>query len=352
MNKDHTNELDPTTPITEQGSHWWILLDQGHATPADKQAFSEWIARGPERIEAFLQAARLTKALKSKKLRWPDTPVETLLREAKQSPADIVSLFSTHSPQVNSETPRSRRKRPLMFAIAATVLVAIACTWAFLSGPQRYATAIGEQRSVVLADGSVVMLNTSSNIEVKLEKTRRTIKLMAGEALFQVAHDKARPFDVIAGNTTIRAVGTQFNVDRRSATTTVTVVEGKVSVDSSSQNPEGKTPDMPNSVTLSAGEGVTVSPRVKPHAAAANVATATAWTQRRLVFEHRPLGEVAEEFNRYNRHEIRIESRELRNQEVTGVFQANDPDSFLDFVAKIPGVKIEQQADATKVVSN
>jgi transmembrane sensor len=352
MNKDHMNELDPTTPITEQGSHWWILLDEGHATPADKKAFSEWIGRGPERIEAFLQAARLTKALKSKNLRWPDTSVEVLLREAKQSPADIVSLFSTNSPQLNLKPPRSRRKPPLMFAIAATLLVAIACAWVFLTSPQRYATTIGEQRSVVLNDGSVVTLNTSTTIQVKLTKAVRTIQLLSGEALFQVAHDKARPFDVIAGNTTVRAVGTQFNVDHRASSTTVTVVEGRVSVESGSENPVDQTPDIGTSIPLIAGEGITVSPRVKSHATAANVATATAWTQRRLVFEHRPLGEVAAEFNRYNRREIQIESAELRSQEVTGVFQANDPSSFLDFVAKIPGVKIERQADATKVVSN
>lgn len=352
MNKDHMNELDPATPITEQGSHWWILLDEGQPTAADKKAFSEWIGRGPERIEAFLQAARLTKALKSKKIRWPDTPVEVLLRETTQSFADIVSLFSTSSPQLDVRAPRSRRRPPLMFAAAATLLVAIACAWVFLTSPQRYATAIGEQRSVVLNDGSIVILNTSSNIEVKLEKTRRTIKLVSGEALFQVAHDKARPFDVIAGNTKVRAVGTQFNVDRRASGTTVTVVEGKVSVESGSENPERKSPDIGTSIPLCAGEEVTVSPRAHPRAAPANVATATAWTQRRLVFEHRPLGEVAGEFNRYNRREISIESAELRSQEITGVFQTNDPSSFLDFVAKIPGVRIDRQGDVIKVVSN
>jgi transmembrane sensor len=80
------------------------------------------------------------------------------------------------------------------------------------------------------------------------------------------------------------------------------------------------------------------------------VATATAWTQRRLVFEHRPLGEVADEFNRYNRQKIQIESPELQSQEITGVFQANDPNSFLDFIAKIPGVRIEREGSVTKVI--
>jgi transmembrane sensor len=77
---------------------------------------------------------------------------------------------------------------------------------------------------------------------------------------------------------------------------------------------------------------------------------ATAWTQRRLIFEHRQLGEVAEEFNRYNRQVIEIQSAELRSQEVTGVFQANDPASFLTFLARLPGVTIENSADHSRFV--
>ena len=66
------------------------------------------------------------------------------------------------------------------------------------------------------------------------------------------------------------------------------------------------------------------------------------WTERRLVFESRPLGEVADEFNRYNLDQIRIEDPDLRQQQVTGMFQADDPRSFLDFVAEIPGVTIRE----------
>ncbi len=247
---------------------------------------------------------------------------------------------------------RNRRSRlPWVFAMAAALFAAVLCTWFFFTAPQRYATAVGEQRSVVLNDGSVVTLNTSSSIQVTLAKTRRTIKLEAGEALFQVAHDKTRPFDVIAGHTTVRAVGTQFNVDRRASRTTVTVVEGKVSVqnvapDAGSNDSGGGGP-----IPVSAGEELVVAPQALLRAVAANVAAATAWTQRRLVFEHRPLGEVAAEFNRYNLQQIHIDSARLEAQEVTGTFQANDPDSFLDFVAKIPGVRIERRADSTDVVS-
>ncbi len=83
VNDEHMSDLDPMVPINEQASRWCILLRGGNATRADKKAFGEWVSRSPERVEAYIQAVRLTKALKSKNVRWPDTPVEVLVREAK-----------------------------------------------------------------------------------------------------------------------------------------------------------------------------------------------------------------------------------------------------------------------------
>ena len=353
MNPEHMSEVDPTAPISEQAAHWCILFRGRNATRADKKAFGHWVSRSPERIEAYIRAVRLTTTLTSKKVRWPDTPVEILVRQTIETPANILSLSPSNGVPAKRTAHRGGgRPLPLMLAIAATtLLVVIGCAWAFLTAPQRYTTAIGEQRSIVLSDGSVVTLNTSSNIEVKFAKARRTIYLVAGEALFQVAHDKMRPFDVIAGNTRVRAVGTQFNVDRRAGSTTVTVVEGKVSVASAPETPGDQNAEIDSPIPVSAGEEVILRPRVRPRAAPVNVALATAWTQRRLVFERRHLGEVAVEFNRYNRQEIHIESAKLSSLEVTGTFQADDPSSFLDFIAKIPGVKIERQYDSITVES-
>jgi transmembrane sensor len=364
MRKDHTTELGSSTSVTQQASHWWVLLNSGAATPADHQAFGEWVTRSPERVEAFLQSIRLAQALRSDKTRWPDTPIEDVICAAKAAPAAV-----SHLPlRLQIETPvaqadgKVRESDPLgaprehsdigaaglrilvpRIAMAAAITLAVlVASWYFLLSPQRFQTALGEQRSVVLNDGSVVTLNTSSAIKVSMVKDRRTITLLSGEALFQVAHDPSRPFEVKTGDTTVRAVGTQFDVDRRAAGTTVTVVEGKVAVFTA---PASSNDGEADSLPLAAGEQLTVAPRTKSHAIRANVAAATAWTQRKLIFENRPLGEVAAEFNRYNRQSIDIRSPELRSQEVTGVFQANDPDSFMLFLAKIPDVNIERSAD-------
>jgi transmembrane sensor len=369
MRKDHPTELGSTTSATQQASHWWVLLNSGGATPADHQAFGEWVARSPERVEAYLQSIRLAQALRSDKTCWPDTPVEEVICAARAAPAAVSHLplksqIETPVAQLDGEAqepvqfrlPRERRASgvaglrvlvPRLAAAAAITLAVLAGASYFLWSPQRFQTVLGEQRSVVLSDGSVVTLNTSSSIKVSMVKERRTVTLLSGEALFQVAHDASRPFEVKTGDTTIRAVGTQFDVDSRAAGTTVTVVEGKVAVFTV---PAGGNDGEVSNLPLAAGEQLTVAPRSKSHTVRANVAAATAWTQRKLIFESRPLGEVVAEFNRYNRRSIDIRNPELRSQEVTGVFQADDPDSFMLFLAKIPDVHIQRSPDGESFV--
>jgi len=346
MQKD---EIDSTTSITEQASAWWMLLNHGDATPADHHAFGEWVARSPERVEAFLQTARLTRALQSKELQWPDTPVETLIREAKSIPGEVIGLpvrHRRHPSMQYSASPWTRRA-----VVAGIVAVVAGAVGWYFSSTEYYQTAIGEQRSVVLSDGTVVTLNTSSEIKVHMARDHRTVELVSGEALFEVARDPVRPFDVAAGKTTVRAVGTQFNVDRRPSATTVTVVEGKVAVFTGDDPRAGLGADETDNLPVAAGEQVIVAPNSIPHTARVNLATATAWTQRRLVFEHRPLGEVAEEFNRYNRERIEIQSPALRDQEITGVFEANNPESFMTFLEKVPDVMVERTGDRRVIVT-
>ena len=171
-------------------------------------------------------------------------------------------------------------------------------------------------------------------------------------------HDPARPFVVRAGNALLSDVGTQFNVDMRSNGTTVTVVEGRVAVDSGrpgenagAQAAHGR-PGTLEALILGANDRVVITPAglgAPQHGV--NVAPTVAWMQRQLMFEHQPLSDVAEEFNRYNRDRIDIDSAELKRQEVTGVFEANDPASFVAFLSGIPGVEIREGANGTHIVT-
>jgi transmembrane sensor len=144
----------------------------------------------------------------------------------------------------------------------------------------------------------------------------------------------------------VRAVGTQFDIDQRATRTAVTVVKGRVAVIA----PDSHTGDPP---VLSAGDRVVVDsagPGALEHDV--NLAEATAWTHQELVFHHRPLGEVADEFNRYNVGRIEIRSPALRDQEVTGTFRSNDVASFVAVLEGIPGVEVNGDGTGGYVITS
>lgn len=375
------NDISPrassalTPAVLEEAAHWWLLLNDGSPTPAQQREFSAWVARSPERIEAYLHTARLHRALVSPAMSWPATSAEELIRAARTSASNVALLdVGSHGlaelrggatgpddpVQADQDSAAASRAswtvwRFRSVGIAATLLLAVLGVIGYQWMPERYETRIGEQRSVLLTDGSVVTLNTASRVDVRWERERRIVRLRAGEALFAVAPDAQRPFYVEAGHATVRAVGTQFNVNRSATDTIVTVLEGKVEVrsggdpDDALAAPVRKTGG--DHVLLASAERVRVTAgKVNRPERLADVATVTAWTQRQLVFDHATVFDVAAEFNRYNPEQIRIESPTLGAEPVTGVFAANDPESFIAFLTRIPGVTVAQDLDGTRRV--
>lgn len=358
MTRPGAPTIDELAPVSEQAAHWWVILHEETCTAADREAFAAWVRRSPERVEAFLRVNMTMGTLQSKQRRWPETPADELIRQARGASAEILP-FARVRPAARGFRPFAfLGTRMFMYASFAAVCCTVLIAW-LVWAPQHFDTDIGEQRSVLLADGSVIMLNTSSAIEVRYTDQRRFIRLVRGEALFDVAHDSQRPFDVDTGTAVVRAVGTRFNVDRRAHRTTVSVVEGKVKVTSDALAREpptaasGSAPAVePAAEFLSQAQRLVVTDTgMSEPELIADIAPVTAWTRRQLVFENQPLGEVAEEFNRYNRHHILIRSPQLRTQSVTGVFQANDSSSFLAFISNIPGVRVSTSDAGHFVIS-
>jgi transmembrane sensor len=242
-----------------------------------------------------------------------------------------------------------------------------------------------------------VDLNVRSSIRVEFSNSERRVELLDGQALFQVAKDKERPFIVRSGDATVRAVGTQFDVDRKSSGTTITVLEGRVAVYSDvhqAQGTEGrslvpsaedasprqsKQASLPSSssrhdaaeprplgatgaapavpappagltdpsggaaVFVSAGEQVTVTPAAVPEPQHADLSATTAWMQqRRMIFDATRLSDVVQEFNLYNHRQLVIDSTELADFRVSGVYSSTDPASLLRFLREQPGIRITE----------
>jgi transmembrane sensor len=316
---------DNSSSISEQAAQWWALLHEGAASSAEKQEFAQWVARAPECIEAYLRVARVHAALSRPGLRWPKTPRATLVEAATTAPPNTTALPR----QWARAEPRGKQRLPALIAVgvAAALLVAVGASWLMRSLPQQVQTNFGEQRSVLLREGSRVTLNTASKIKVRIGADRRVVELVQGEALFEIAPDTRRPFEVRVGKTVVRVLGTQFDVDQRQNLTQVTVVEGRVAVVGAAVLSAG------DRALIEAGGSMRLQHDVNP-------AEATAWTRHQLIFERRPLGEIAAEFNRYNVGHIEIGTQALSAQELTGTFQSNDTASFVAFIAHIPGVRV------------
>lgn len=312
----------------------WLQRLRDEDTPEVRAAFSDWVRRGVGNLQEFLLAQAMWRELDH---------IDAGTRERLWSAPDegtVVDFASRQAPPVQAtQATALPRRRARVLAAACVVMFAVltgALWFQSRPHPDTFVTRIGEQKTVKLSDGSVVYLNTGSRIEVGFRRDERVVTLVAGEALFSIAHDAARPFYVLTDSARIRAVGTQFNVYRNSgAETRVAVIEGVVQVSRDTAGTEGP-------VRLGAGDEAKVGAKGVVKSVEPSVQRAVSWRSRRLVFPDNPVGEISEEFNRYNSIPIRIEGEALRERRMGGTFDADDPAPLLDFLARDSRVEIQR----------
>ena len=231
-----------------------------------------------------------------------------------------------------------------LFPIAgalAIVLAALAFVALWTDRPRTYATQVGEQRMIVLADGSRVWLDTNSQIEVRLHRAKREVDLAQGQALFQVAHDAAHPFTVRAGNAEVRAIGTRFDVRREGSAVQVLLIEGVVAV---RRTADGST------WRLGANQKLLLPPHGAAAAVTADTARAASWTTGRLTFEDTPLGDALAEVNRYSPHKLVLSDPILAQERVSGVFEAGDTRAFAAAMSELYSLRQESGANGEIVL--
>jgi transmembrane sensor len=252
---------------------------------------------------------------------------------------------------LKSRPGRRSRIRWQWLAVAATLIVAIVTADIVLfhipAADHHLRTARGEQRTLELPDGSVLRLNTLSRAKVMYDEHVRRVELIEGEALFQVAKDSQRPFEVHTPDAVVRALGTTFNVYRRADGTRIAVVEGKVSLTSHDTRSAAARPGLalgPNQVARVETDGAVGVPRD------VDAGQVTAWTQRRLIFDEEPLASVVAEFNRYSQRQLRIEDAALAQLHINGVFDADDPDALIAYLLRIQRVSVREGEANTRVL--
>lgn len=223
-------------------------------------------------------------------------------------------------------TPKTRR----WAALAAAAVVACAAgygSYLWWNSPDDYSTARGERRVITLADGSRLSLDSDTEVTVRYRAHERALHLLKGQARFDVAHDKTRPFSVIAGRQKVIATGTAFNIDMAGPKVLVTLIEGRVIVleqDQDSSQPLWAT-------QMTAGQQLAAGTR-GPEVSTANLARATAWTSGQIMFDDEPLSSVADRVNRYGNPQVVILDPQVGALKISGVLNAGDTLGFVEIV--------------------
>ncbi len=295
--------------VSDEALAWFVRLRSGDATEEDQRRFEAWRARSPIHAREFDRINAL----------WDD------LDGLKTSTDRRGAEGRTANHAFACPLPKTRKRSAWGWgtSLAAALLVLLAGSlWlpeAWVRLASDYHTETGEQKTLTLADGSKVYLDTGSAISVDFSQQTRRLVLHRGRALFVVTADPRRPFEVDAANGTVRALGTVFEVYKKPNQVTVTVLESAVQV--SRNGPAARlTPGQ--RVHYGPDTGLSGVESVDPGQVAA-------WRRGKLVFNDRPLGEVVNELNRYRHGVILILDQQLRASRVSGIFDIRDPDAVL-----------------------
>ena len=352
--------------IANEAAEWAVRLDAAPLSPSERADLTDWLNASPIHVEELLAAASMLNGFSNvdpeRKL-----DIESLLSE---SGAEIVALDTQRADPPSEPKPTSRRTAWMLSLAAVLVLgfvIAVALPQ-FQTESEApfdvFSTGLGEQRTVALQDGSLLHLNTQSEVRVIYSDTARQIDLVSGEAMFDVIEDENRPFRVIAGGTIAEALGTIFTVRLVDNTAIVAVVEGAVKVDRA-EKVSAVAPKVQQQPVIPAAQARQTEPAVLNPGERARVAdrdpeiavdqqsleVITSWRERRLVFEGDRLADIVDEFNRYNRERLLVDDETISDLRFSGVFDADDPDSFVAFLEFAGGIAAERGAGTIRLVA-
>ncbi|MGQ3213222.1 MAG: FecR family protein [Shinella sp.] len=292
-----------------EAADWIVRNGDPSQSPANRARFRDWLDRDPENCRTYSAAER----------------VMGDARRAIQSDPALTNI---------KVKPQSTGK-----PVTLTLLVAVLATGAFfaLNGAMRLEADViagtDEMPVLTLEDGSEAQLNASSAIAVDFTDKRRTIRLLHGQAFFQVAHVAERPFTVVVGTASVTALGTAFDVRYGNDDTEVTVTENAVQIEfNGSRTSPVRVEQGEQAIYDNAKKETVVSP--------VDSLVALAWKRGQIAVDNAPLSYVVEEMNRHFRGRIVVASSALANRRVSGTIKVVETDDALTFVTKALGVKV------------
>lgn len=306
----HDDENPDHDAAMAKALDWFTRRQSGTMTPGEAHTFDAWRAAHPDNARAYDRVAGLWASPEFARAVEALAPATTPLPR----PARIRAAL-----------------RPVL-ALAAALVLAVGlgslASGTLFPPSAEHVTDTGQHRKVPLPDGSVMVLNAESAVNVSFDAGKRRVDLVRGEAFFDVRPDAARPFEVAAGRSLTRVVGTAFSVALQGGDTEVRVQRGHVRV----TGDDGGAP-----VDLTPGEGVTVTAGHAGGAAALTPQAAFAWLDGRFVFHDRPLAEVVARLARHHKDRVILATARLRALRVSGNYRLDDPAAVVAALAEVAG---------------
>jgi len=289
---------DPQDDLVSQATLWVVRLTSGGTTEEERLAFQRWRDESPAHAAALDDARRL----------WLNLGPAIELVQHRDAPA-------------------RKGRRALATVLAASITFIMAIGGYYLDSRNHdYVTGAGERRMVVLADGTHVVLNTRTALDVNFKNNMRKVRLVRGEAYFDVVHDVARPFTVAAGAGEVRDIGTAFSVRRNGDGASVLVTRGSVEV-------QPVAPGVSPAI-LGADQEATYAGAGPAEVRVGNASVELSWMHGQLILEDRTLTDSAREINRYYRGRLVLLDDDTGARRINAAIDINRIDDWLTALEK------------------
>lgn len=312
---------------------WYIRMRSPDVLNEEQQAHEDWLSQSVANKEAYEAIER----------EWQDL--------------DPLSSWAIHEMRaLEDHISPPRNNRYFLFGITSLVTAALVALVIYIYLPlvnqpeiHHYETMKGEQRKIVLEDGSLIHLNSASSLDVQYTSEVREINMLRGEGLFAVANERSRPFVVKVHESKIVAVGTRFSVYYKKNEVAVTVLEGRIAIMAENKNKEFSSTSAEinltnSSILLESDRQARVNKQ--GHVSDVHIVDAekiTAWNRGLIIFDNTPLREVAEEISRYIVGQIQV-AHDVPNYPVTGVIKIRDQETMLHLLSEVVAVTPVKQS--------
>lgn len=322
---------DISPKIAEEAAGWMIALQEEPGDIDCRQRFENWLDQSPQHRHAWERLQVAWRALGATAPAFEDS--------WKEAPRGIMQPRN-----LPTRRPRFMRRAALagVAAAAAICLAVIAGPMLMLRLEADYRTETAESRTVTLEDGSLVHLAGASAIATDFEKGRRAVRLLAGEAFFEVTPDKTRPFTVDADGVEVTVLGTKFDVQKAGDITAVALAEGSVKASIAGGDAQILAP---GDLLTSNGATGEVSRTTVP---VTDIAT---WRSGQIFVVNASIGSVVEQIRRYHPAWLSLPDSTLASRRVTGFYDLRHPDQALEALVAPYGGKVRHVSPAARLIS-